>query len=738
MMLVMACFVGSPMLSGQEISLASLDEPALWQRMEYRIGNVPEVANPFDPDQIRIDVTFTAPSGAMTLVPAFWYQAYEREMAHGAEQLHAVGNPEWRVRFTPSEVGHYDVSVAVGLNGEAPKVAVASAFDVALQELGGRHGWVRVGPDGRYFETSDGKPLRLIGENVCWAAGRGTYDFDDWFAAMEAAGENCARLWLDPWSIGIEHGSDTLNNYQLGGAWMLDYVFELAAKHGLYLMICLDHHGMYQTDDQGWGGTNNFWDSDNPYSRTFGGPCANADEFFTSAAARKLYEKRLRYLVARYGYSPNLHSWQFFNEIDNIYRQKVIVPEHVLEWHQYMAPALKRIDPFGHLVTTSLTGGSIRDEYWQIPDIDFSMYHSYFDPAPGRKVAQIADRFVREFKKPFMVGEYGTSAYTLNLEKDPYLRGFRQILWGGVVGGSVGTSMSWWWEDIHSQNVYPIYSALSRVLDEAGWQDGVWTPMAFDWVPPPLELGEPVANAEPFSADIALNDFRRLALGGEAAIASPLAAARASEAMQTYVRAPGDPLCCPMRMHVLAGKGAVLSAKADSVAGNAEFVVCVDGVEALRKAVPRTGDLAAISSPVDESFSISLPEGRHVVEITNEGKDWIHLKTLSISGLLPAEFSGNWSFKPEVMGLRGEKSVVLYVVSPYVVYPANARTYNPPTVSGASLSVPDMADGNYSVCWYETATGGLVAYGRIVVDGQMLLDLPDFREDLVAVIKRME
>ncbi|MFA5257372.1 MAG: DUF5060 domain-containing protein [Opitutales bacterium] len=726
------------MLPAKDMTLAPLTDPAMWQRMEYRIDGVPSVDNPFDPDQIGIDATFTAPSGGVMVVPAFWYQAYERELVDGAEKLRAVGNPEWRLRFTPSEAGHYRVAVAAVFAGKGPQALAEAAFDVAPREIAGRHGWVRIGPDARYFETSDGRPLRLIGENVCWAAERGTYDFDDWFSGMEAAGENYARLWLDPWFMGIEHKPDSLNNYQMDGAWKLDHIFDLAAKHGIYLMICFDHHGMYQTDDKGWGGTNNFWDTDNPYSKTFGGPCADADEFFTSAVARKLYEKRLRYLVARYAYSPNLQSWQFFNEIDNIYRQSVIVPEHVLAWHKYMAPALKRIDPFGHLVTTSLTGGSIRDEYWQIPDIDFSMYHSYADPAPGRKVAQVADRYVREFKKPFMVGEYGTSAYSLNLERDPYLRGFRQLLWSGVASGSVGTSMSWWWEDIHSQDVYPVYSTLRKVLDEAGWQEGAWTPIASDWTPPPLELGEPVAGAEPFSADIALNDFRRIALGCEAAIASPLAAARASEALQTYVRAPGDPLCRPMRMHVLAGKGAVLSAKADSVAGDAEMVVRVDGAELFRTAVPRTGDLSAISSPVDESFSIPLPEGRHVVEITNEGADWIHLKSLRIANLLPTAFAGGWTFKPEILGLLGPDRAVIYIVSPDAVYPANALTYNPPPVKGAKLRFAGLKGGEYSVRWFDTATGDLVADCRASVDGEATLDVPDFNDDLVAVVRRVE
>jgi hypothetical protein len=39
---------------------------------EFAIVNVPTAANPFDPDNIRLDATFTLPSGRLMVVPAFW------------------------------------------------------------------------------------------------------------------------------------------------------------------------------------------------------------------------------------------------------------------------------------------------------------------------------------------------------------------------------------------------------------------------------------------------------------------------------------------------------------------------------------------------------------------------------------------------------------------------------------------------------------------------------------------
>ena len=38
-------------------------------------------------------------------------------------------------------------------------------------------------------------------------------------------------------------------------------------------------------------------------------------DFFTDERAKADYKNRLRYLVARYGYSTSVFAWEFFNEV---------------------------------------------------------------------------------------------------------------------------------------------------------------------------------------------------------------------------------------------------------------------------------------------------------------------------------------------------------------------------------------------------------------------------------------
>ncbi len=720
-------------------ALTPLAAPQLWQRTEFRVADAPTVANNFDPDQIRLDATFTAPSGRTFAVPAFWFQDFSRALVDGAEVLTPIGLPEWRVRFTPTEPGEYAIALTATLGSAEPGPLASARFTVGAETAATLRSWVKVGADRRYLATSDGHPLRLIGENVCWGGARGTYDYDDWFPAMRASGQNLARLWLAPWFLGLEHKPGTLNRYDLGGAWQLDRLFDLAERDGLYVLLSLDHHGMYQESSRGWGGTNNFWRTSNPYSVQQGGPCATPNDFFTDERARDLYRKRLRYLVARYGANPRLLAWQFFNEIDNVYGPGRLASDDVAAWHVAMARHLGGLDPFQHLVTTSLTGGSDRPDIWSLHELDFAVYHSYAEPAPGRFVTDIAASFHERYAKPVLIGEFGTSAANWAIAGDPHLRGFRQGLWGGALGGSMGTALSWWWEDVHTDHAYPLYTALGSILRRAGWDEGDWQPIAFAGEPvAPAALGEPLPGGETFSGPVALNHFRRLALRGEAVLADRLSAERAAEYLCGYLHGSAQP---DKQQHLrltahFAPKGKV-AFHVNSLAASANLIVRVDGTETLRTHLTDTDGALPGSNEINREFAIEIPAGRHTVEITHDGPDWVQLDALKVEQLRPSAYAEGWRFTPERIGLRqtGSKAV-LHITSPHIVWPAGALRFNPPVQHGETVTLLDWPAGHYSVEWFDPRTGTLIGSTRATsANGTLTLLLPDFAEDLAAIVE---
>ena len=458
----------------------------VWQVSEFALFGIRETDNPYDPESIAVDVTFTAPSGEAVTVPAFWFQDYTRELLapeqpdpgnerrRQSEKLCPTGKPGWRVRFTPLEPGRHRYRVVVTEEGTRTETAEGSfAVEPKPEDA---HGFVRVEPqDKRHFMLDDGSPLPLLGECACWHGRRGTFDYDDWYGAFAKVGMNYSRLWMWPQAFGIEVLGDERLNYNQERAWRLDYVLELAARKGIYIMLCLDYHGIFQVEPDYWGG-NNWWPQ-HPYNTSQGGPCRAQNEFFTNKAAKKLYRKRLRYLIGRYAAQPSLMSWEFFNEIDNVYNH--LERSDVIAWHDETARWLRANDPYDHLITTSFSLATRSTGMWKLDSLDYAQEHCYLDgrEEPARIMADAARRYRKRYGKPIYIGEFGVSWRGFKPEMDSYRRGLQQGLWGGILGGTAGTAMPWWWENIHQENLYPLWGSLARFLEGTGFGSAGWRPV---------------------------------------------------------------------------------------------------------------------------------------------------------------------------------------------------------------------------------------------------------------------
>jgi len=714
--------------------ISPLTAPRQWQRLEFAIDNAPAAANPFDPDLIRLDATITAPSGRMTTIPAFWFQGYQRSLSGGYEADVQTGPPGWRLRFTPPETGAYALSLIIRTNGQLAGGPVNAAFSAPADPPPARFGYATIAPGGRYFQTGDGQPLRLIGQDVCWGDAPGTYSYDAWFASMWSAGENYARLWMSPWEFGIEDTPTSLDHYALQPAWQLDYVLQLAEQRGIYLLLCLDYHGMFVTQpDPTWGG-NNYWPQ-NPYNAANGGPCAAANDFFTSPAARTIYQKRLRYLIARYGYSQNLLAWELFNEIDNDYA--FLSASNVAAWHGAVGAWMHTNDAFGHLVTTSLTGDSDRPELWSLPQLDFAAYHSYGEPAPAARLAAVAQSFRQRYGKPMMVGEFGTSAQGWNRAGDPFLRGWRQGLWGGAVGGSVGTAMSWWWENIAGENDYAAYAVLGTILNRTGWGQGAWTDIVFQTTgDPPVTLGAPLVDGEPIDVQLPLNSGWGVRTPGLLAVPGPAAIGYSAAALDGFVHGIWHAdLKTPFRLSAWLAANASLVMHLNSVSDGSILVVAVDGVQRFRTNLPNLDGGYAVDEEYNLDIPVSLPSGYHLITITNAGNDWFYLDWVRLNQVLPAAYSDSWQPSPSAIGLSGPRESLVYVVAPGASFPANATNAVLPVQHAQTVALTNWPAGPFVVEWYAPATAASLGLAQATtVDRGLVLSLPDYTEDLAGIV----
>ena len=432
-------------------------KPEVHERVQMEVSGMPSAANPFDPELITLDAEITPPSGKTIRVPGFFSRGYERALNGNRETLSAQGEGGWFIRWLPLEAGAHKLIVTAATKGH-PAATAGATIEVSP---GKRPGLVRVEPgQKRYFCLDDGSPLFLNGLCVCWHGDRGTYDYDDWLAACQKAGINYIRIWMWHHAFGIEWDREDKLRYRMDNAWRLDRVLAEAERRGIYVMLCFDYHGIFEVKPDFWGG-NNFWPR-HPYNATNGGPCKVQNDFFTNAEARKLYQKRLRYLVARWTAFPNILAWEFFNEIDNEYAY--VKHEDVVAWHRDMGRHLRSIDPYRHLISSSFTGGSERPDLFALAEMDFSQYHSYNEKHPAQMTAQKNARFYEKYRKPFFVSEYGTDWRGWKPDTDPHFRALHQAIWSGVFTGAAGTGMTWWWESIHANNLYQHWAALSAFL----------------------------------------------------------------------------------------------------------------------------------------------------------------------------------------------------------------------------------------------------------------------------------
>ena len=712
--------------------IVELNAGQLWQRVEFQITDIASVSNPFDPDIIRLDATFTTPSGGTIVVPAFWYQGYQRALSEGNEYDTATEAPQWRLRYTPPAAGVYTLSVAIRTNGQ-PIATVTTNFTVVSNAPGARVGYVGISQSRQYFQTGDGQALPLIGEDVAWPSSRATYDYDTWFGSMQAAGENFARVWMCPWSFGIEDGPGTLDNYALDPAWQLDYVLELAEQSGIYIQLCLDYHGMFATEPDSWGG-NNYW-PENPYNITNGGPCLNANGFFTNTTAEMIYQKRLRYLIGRYGYSQNLLGWEFLNEIDNEYG--ILNSNDVAAWHGIMGGWMHSNDVFGHLTTTSLSDARAHPEIWSLPQLDYSSEHSYGESSPSSSLASDAQSFLKNYSKPIMIGEFGTSSLAWDRTDDPYLRGFRQGLWGGALGGSVGTAMSWWWQNIDSENDYSIYSSLAAVLNRTGWGQGAWTNVVFQTTgSPPVTVGGVLPDGQPFNVELLLDGNWGDMVSGKLAVPSATAAAASPNVLNSFVQGTVHAdLRTPFELSAWFTNNASVVLHLNSVSSGSIMMVLVDGAVLLRTNLPNIDGNDVVDEEYNTNFSVAVAAGKHVITITNGGSDWFYLDWVELNQVLPATYVSNWQASPNSIGLRGAHESLVYVVAPGVSFPAGATNASLPAQAGAAITLTNWPPGLYHAAWYDPSTAAPLGQTQaITTNDGLTLPLPEFSVDLAGVV----
>lgn len=241
--------------------------------------------------------------------------------------------------------------------------------------------------------------------------------------------------------------------------------------------------------------------------------------FFTNDQAKKYFKNRLRYLVARWGYSTNIAYYEIYNEIDqtfavfdadkpcepgkkgiNMYYPyspeacgddvipgaPAYIRSAVTDWVNEMAKYLKTIDP-NHL--TSITSISMDIDYdlsqpkakfkpgfnnfdnngfWSSPYIDVGNVHVY-ETREYRKsiLTNLAKLFNEDVGKPIVYTETSTfnyAEYPGCIDWD-----FHNYLWSSTVCGSAASATNFTWQP--GWNYEEHYPALRAFINSVNFDN---------------------------------------------------------------------------------------------------------------------------------------------------------------------------------------------------------------------------------------------------------------------------
>lgn len=445
--------------------------------------------NPYDYNYFKVLAKFTSPSGLIYEIPAFWYQgtniilqpasglspngisgvaSTNPDEVQGKEIVRPVGNPHYRVRLMPKEVGEYNLTLSVYKNGK--QISTEGSKKIEVTKGKESKGSVEVDPTNkRTFRYVDSLETFIpIGQNTGWYTSptRQTEDYGVWFSNMAENDMNFARTWLATWGFCLHWGKD-YNDFstRYSAAARLDKFIEFAEEYDIYFMLCLLNHGQFSST------TNSEWDN-NPWNKANGGPCNKPYDFFKLDVAKTAYKNELLYIIARYGYTDNLFSYELWNEVDYVDGESLFGSDFK-KWHREMAEFIKSNDPYHHMVSTSYRGTDGKAN--SLAELDFLSPHdySYSNKNWIRSIRNTQNTLSDKYDKPVFFGEIGFSGENgeQTRQQDPQGITLHQEAWAGMMSGA-GGAMNWWWDSyVHPNNLYYRFNGagkFSKLLDLTG------------------------------------------------------------------------------------------------------------------------------------------------------------------------------------------------------------------------------------------------------------------------------
>lgn len=698
-----------------------------YECLQWRVELDRKYGNPFDPDEIAVDATFTGPGGKTMVMPGFWEGGVEAKGQAGAGVDRGKGGFAQRsgvfmVRFAAPVAGKWSMTVR-SRDVDGVRESRPSDFEVNQSKS---NGFIHPAKNRRYFQYDSGKSYFILGLDLAWGGKDGIKSYEQWFPALAGAGGNFARVWTS--YPPMESLATGLGRYDQATCALMDQILELAQKNGIACMITLgNYRDLIQRDE--WGSA--VW-PESVYNAANKGPATQPADFFTSAVCQKLYRQRLRYVAGRWGAYTSVFAWEFWNE--QTFTGIAISPA----WTRQMAQYLDSVDPYHHPISTSF-GANDDLDVWKLPEISLTQEHIYPGPdiPDGSPVFAAATYFDRQFDKPTLVAESGIGGQGSDVNHDTSKLGtnFHNGLWSAMMAGSAGGACIWWWDNyVAPLNLWHVFTGASRFAHEVDWAHRDFEPIQVI-----VTKAASGAGAESFS-DIEVSAGQGwgrshgkmvdVQPNGQTMLLPP-----------QYIYGPEQKtLRTPTLLSIDMPKAGEMIVRVVKVSDYGVLRVYVDGkpekdfaFSALPASVLKGGKTHEIpggiyQATIQKDCAVALPAGRHTIELSDLAGDWLAIQSIKFTNARSSKYAEVYTY---ALTDPHAGRVIAWLHDPQSNWRNDADGKAPKAITGANILIPKISDGKYTVQWWDTYKGEVseqsVANSK---NGRLDLAVPEFKRDI--------
>ncbi|MGC8828207.1 MAG: DUF5060 domain-containing protein [Verrucomicrobiia bacterium] len=715
-------------LAINSVKLSETEIP-LFKRFEIKVDLKATYDNPFDSEDISLDANIILPDSQTITVPGFFKRNYSRRLDQNNEALSPESEGEWCVRFAPFKTGTHQITIVAkdrtGLVKSGPIRFVVAKSD--------ERGFIRISKrDKRFFEYDNGESFYPIGANICWAGGRGTFDYDVWLKKFGENGCNFGRLWLAPhWTTfaldrpGKYEEGRGIGMFDQANAQRIDYVLEQAQKNGINLKLCIESFNVLRRKSgyPEWERT--------PHNVANGGILKEPIEFWTNPEMERIFKNKLRYLVARYGAYANLMSWEFWNEVDIISDYNV---ELVKNWHQKMATYLRSIDPYKHLITTSFANTRGEPMIDLLPEIDYVQTHHYGSPDIVLTINK-THKIKSSYGKPHYVGEIGADAGGPRSREDRAGYQVHDPMWISLAIGCSGAAQCWWWDNLIQPNdLYYLYKPFASFIKGIDFPAEHFKPANAQvyWKKPPLppERYDLIIEGGPVSwGETEFNKPKTVKID-RTGVKSGLPVAGI---LHGTVNHPTKHNPITFEVSLPYETTFVVEIGGVSGYGGAGLEIILNGKKVLQKDFSDTDNSNETITKYAGEYQIKVPAGKNTIIVNNPGKDWVMASYKfknAVEKNRPPLF---------VWGLNGEKTSLIWIRNEFGSWERLcAKKQEEQRVDSTFLTMTGLKQGGYQVeiwdTWGKNPPQKIEA--KVGRDGELRIDLPQIQHDIAVKLIR--